>query len=210
MSSTSTTCAGPRDRPERALHVAPGGGRGSLAWRSAPPVRSSSRRGSSPQRRPSSAASDSAGWRPAESGATGSGGTYVIASAAGAASSTRDDLGCQGASAAEPALLPGADERARRACVRVSRTARGEREPPAGALAAAPTGQAVGAPQRAQQGAHDRAKRGPAGARRDGRPGHTAGDAARGNEQVDEPRARRYVGEPYVSVTASQQLCAGR
>ncbi len=117
-----------------------------------------------------------------------------------------DEVGGAGRQVAEPALLPGANERASgpRVLDRGARGAKGQTT--AGALAATldrPRGRSSAAcaerpAQRPQQRAAARAER-------VGRP--TTGDATGRQEEVDEPRPQRYGRAADMSVTPLRRLC---
>jgi hypothetical protein len=107
---------------------------------------------------------------------------------------------------AETALLPCAYKGHGGAGVAVSRHRGGEREPTACALAAAldrPGGRGAAAraarrPNRSQSAVAGRTEP-------RGRP--TAGDTARRQQEIDEPRRSRYGANCHVSVTARPQMC---
>ena len=113
-----------------------------------------------------------------------------MTSAAGASMLGDHELGGEGSRAAEPALLPAADERPRRPRVGDGGARRSEGEPAPGALAAAADGHAVGAPQqRAARGTERPQLEQAGGAERVGR--DAARDAAAGKEKIEKPRRAR-------------------
>ncbi len=119
-----------------------------------------------------------------------------------------DELGSEGRERAEAALLPRADERPRDGRVRDRRPRGGEREPPAGALAAALDRPGRGRAAAGAERRDDPDERAPADLARERARPPTAG-AASGEEQVDEPLRPRYGRTRDVSVSALCQICAG-
>ena len=114
-----------------------------------------------------------------------------MTSAAGALDVRDDELGGECGDAAEPALLPGADERAGQArCRRPPRAPRVNASRRPAHSRQRSTGQAVGAPQRPQHGGPSgRSSSRQAGAEQS-RPALPTGDAATREEKIEQPRHR--------------------